>query len=132
MASHPSTPRHIAVIGGGIAGLAAAHRAMELEPACRVTLFEAGPRTGGVLSTISEDGYQVEQSADNFITTVPWALNLCKRLGLGDQLVQTNQAFRRTFVVRRGRLFRLPDGFLMMAPTRLWPVAVTPILSPLG
>ena len=84
------------------------------------------------MSTVHEDGFQVEQSADNFITTVPWGVDLCKRLGLGDQLVQTNPAYRRTFVVRRGRLYQLPDGFLMMAPTRLWPLAVTPILSPLG
>ena len=125
-------PRRIAVLGGGIAGLAAAHRLVELDPRCAVTLLEAGPRLGGVLSTVHEDGFQVEQSADNFITTVPWGVNLCKRLGLADQLQQTNPAYRRTFVVRRGRLHRLPDGFLMMAPTRLWPLAVTPILSPLG
>ena len=97
-----------------------------------MTLFEAGPRLGGVLSTVHEDGFQVEQSADNFITTVPWGVDLCKRIGLGDQLLGTNPAYRRTFVVCRGRLHRLPDGFLMMAPTRLWPLAVTPILSPLG
>ena len=75
------------MIGGGIAGLAAAHRLVELDPRCELTLFEAGPRLGGVLSTVHEDGFQVEQSADNFITTVPWGVNLCKRLGLGDQLV---------------------------------------------
>ena len=98
----------------------------------RADALEAGPRLGGVLETVHEDGFQVEQSADNFITTVPWGVNLCKRLGLGNQLVQTNPAYRRTFVVRRGRLHRLPDGFLMMAPTRLWPLAVTPLLSPLG
>jgi oxygen-dependent protoporphyrinogen oxidase len=57
---------------------------------------------------------------------------LCQKLGLADQLVQTNSECRRTFVVRHGRLHQLPDGFLMMAPTRLWPMAVTPILSPLG
>jgi protoporphyrinogen/coproporphyrinogen III oxidase len=127
-----STPRRVAVIGGGIAGLAAAHRLVELDPQCDLTLFEAGPRLGGVVSTVLEDGFQVEQSADNFITTVPWGVNLCKRLGLGDQLIGTNPAYRRTFVVHRGRLHRLPDGFLMMAPTRLWPLAVTPLLSPMG
>ena len=57
---------------------------------------------------------------------------MCRRLGLTGQIVQTNANCRRTFVVRQGRLHRLPDGFLMMAPTRLWPMAVTPILSPLG
>lgn len=126
------TRRRVAVIGGGISGLAAAHRAVELDPACRPVLFEAGPRLGGVLWTVHEQGFQVEQSADNFITTVPWGIDLCKRIGLGDDLIQTNPAHRHTFVVRRGRLCKLPDGFLMMAPTRLWPMAITPILSPLG
>jgi oxygen-dependent protoporphyrinogen oxidase len=132
MTSPDSTARRVAVIGGGIAGLAAAHRIVELDPACELTLFEAGPRLGGVLATVHEDGFQVEQSADNFITTIPWGLDLCRRLGLGERLVQTNPACRRTFVVRGGRLCRLPDGFLMMAPTRLWPLAVTPLLSPWG
>lgn len=132
MQSLTPSSRRIAVIGGGIAGLAAAHRLLELEPRTRVTVFEAGPRLGGVLSTIHAQGFQIEQSADNFITTVPWAVELCRRLGLADQLVPTNPAHRRTFVVHRGRLRRLPDGFLMMAPTRLWPLAITPILSPLG
>jgi oxygen-dependent protoporphyrinogen oxidase len=122
----------VAVIGGGIAGLAAAHRVVELAPECTLALLEAGPRPGGVLSTVRRDGFQVEQSADNFITTIPWGVELCRRLGLGDQLIQTNPACRRTFVVRGGRLYRLPNGFLMMAPTRWWPLAVTPILSPLG
>jgi len=124
--------RRIAVIGGGISGLAAAHRFRELSPQSQVTLFEADSRLGGVVSTVHRDGYQVEQSADNFITTVPWGINLCQRLGLTGQLVQTNANCRRTFVVRRRRLYRLPDGFLMMAPTQLWPMALTPILSPLG
>lgn len=122
----------VAVVGGGISGLSAAHRLVELDPACQLTLFESGPRLGGVLWTVHEDGYQVEQSADNFITTVPWGVELCKRLGLADQLVRTNPEYRQTYVIRRGRLHKLPDGFLMMAPTRMWPLALTPILSPLG
>ncbi len=125
-------PRRIAVIGGGIAGLAAAHRLVELDPSREITLFEASDRLGGVISTLHRDGFQVERSSDNFITTIPWGVNLCKRLGLAEQLVQTNPAYRRTFVVHAGRLYRLPEGFLMMAPTRIWPLAVTPLLSPLG
>lgn len=120
------------MVGGGISGLSAAHRLTELDAACQLTLFESGPRLGGVLWTVHEDGYQVEQSADNFITTVPWGVELCKRLGLADQLVRTNPEYRQTYVIRRGRLYKLPDGFLMMAPTRMWPLALTPILSPLG
>ena len=126
-----SGPR-VAVVGGGISGLAAAHRLVELDADCRVELFESRSRLGGVLSTIHEDGFQVEESADNFITTFPWGLDLCKRLGLTDHLVQTNPKVRQTFVVRKKKLYKLPDGFLMMAPTRMWPLAVTPILSPMG
>jgi len=126
------TTERVAIIGGGISGLAAAHRLVELAPDVEIVLFEREGRLGGVLETVHDDGFQVETSADNFITTVPWGVDLCKRLGLADDLIQTNPAHRRTFVVRRGRLHKLPDGFLMMAPTRMWPLAVTPILSPLG
>lgn len=131
MQQRSSSPR-IAVIGGGISGLAAAHRLVELAPESYVVLFESRDRLGGSLHTIHEDGFQVEQGVDNFITTLPWGVALCRRLGLVDELVQTNPTHRKTFVVRGGRLHRLPDGFLMMAPTRMWPLAVTPILSPLG
>ncbi len=122
----------IAVVGGGISGLAAAYRLTELCPQAALVVFEAGPRLGGVLHTVHEAGFQVEQSADNFITTLPWGIDLCRRLGMAGELMQTNPAFRHTFVVRRGKLYKLPDGFLMMAPTRLWPMAVTPLLSPWG
>ena len=132
MTQPANTSRRIVIIGGGIAGLAAVHRLVELDTTCRPVLFEARPRLGGVLSTLHQDGFQVEQSADNFITTIPYAVDLCRRLGLAEQLVQTNPAYRQTFVVRSGRLYKLPDGFLMMAPTRWWPLAVTPLLSPLG
>ena len=125
-------PRHIVVIGGGIAGLAAAHRLVELMPEIRVSLLESSARLGGVLSTVHEDGFEIEQSADNFITTTPWAIDLCRRLNLGDKIVETNSTCRRTFVVRNGRLHRLPDGFMMMASTQFWPLVTTPILSPLG
>ena len=112
--------------------MAAAHRLVELGSADELLLLESRDRLGGALWTIHEEGFQVEQGVDNFITTLPWGLDLCRRLGLADQLVQTNPDYRQTYVVRAGRLHKLPDGFLMMAPTRLWPLVVTPILSPLG
>jgi protoporphyrinogen/coproporphyrinogen III oxidase len=131
----PVSPR-VLVIGGGISGLAAAHRLVELsdpsEQSLSISLWEQSDRLGGVLSTKHEEGLQIEESADNFITTVPHGLNLCRRLGLDDQLTQTAPDSRRTFVVHRNRLHKLPDGFLMMAPTKMWPLAVTPLLSPWG
>jgi len=128
---------HIAILGAGTSGLAAAYRLNQLMqqqrmPQARLRVFDRRERVGGVLDTIRRDGFQIEQSADNFITTVPWGLDLCKELGLGDDLVQTNPNARRTYVVRKGKLHLLPDGFLMMAPTKLMPMATTPLLSPLG
>ena len=123
---------NIAILGAGTSGLAAAYRLQQLMPQAVLRVFDRRSRTGGVLETLSRDGFQIEQSADNFITTVPWGLQLCKELGLDSELVQTNPNVRRTYVVRKGKLHLLPDGFLMMAPTKLMPMATTPILSPLG
>jgi len=125
-------PQRVAVIGGGITGLAAAHRLIELDSNLRVTLFEASDHLGGVLRTTSRDGFLLEAGADNFITTVPWALDLCRRIGFEDQLIPTNSGFRQVFVVCRGKPHHLPDGFVVMAPGKLWPILTTPILSPLG
>jgi protoporphyrinogen/coproporphyrinogen III oxidase len=121
--------KRIAVIGGGISGLAAAHRVRELNPAAEVTLFEASERLGGSLRTIWQDGFLIEQGADSFITDLPWAVDLCRRIGFADQLISTNSDARGAMVVARGKLERVPDGFLLMAPHRLWPVMRSPILS---
>ena len=128
----------IAVLGAGITGLSAAYRLTRriaigtLPPETQIVVFDRRPRIGGVLETVTRDGHQIEQSADNFITTVPWGIDLCCELGIDSELVQTNADYRRTYVVRHGRLHLLPDGFLMMAPTKLWPLATTPLLSPFG
>lgn len=119
----------IAIIGGGVSGLAAAHRLTELAPQARVTLFEAGDHVGGVLQTERHDGYLLELSADNFITNVPWGVELCRRVGLGDELLPTRESQRRAFVVRDGRLLPVPIGFQLLAPGQLWPVVRSPLLS---
>lgn len=125
-------PWRVAVVGGGIAGLAAAHRVLELDPAASISLFEAGPRLGGSLHTELVDGFLIEHGADSFITNLPAGVDLCRRLGLAEQLIATNETRRRAFVVRRGRLLPVPEGFTLMAPSRVWPVLATPILSPAG
>ncbi len=132
MSNEKSSSRRVAVIGGGIAGLAAAYRIGELDPTAQVTLFEASDRLGGSLWTVERDGFLVEQGADSFITNVPWGVDLSRRVGLADELISTNEVGRRAFVVRRGRLVPVPDGFLLMAPSRVWPIATTPLLSPFG
>ncbi len=122
----------VAIIGGGISGLAAAHRLRELAPELSICLLEQGPRLGGVLQTERDGGYLLEQSADNFITNLPWGLELCRRLGLADELLPTNPAGRRALVVHRGRLVEIPPGFTLMT-TRQWgPIVRTPLLSLAG
>jgi oxygen-dependent protoporphyrinogen oxidase len=134
--SHPpfsaSRPRRIAVIGGGISGLAAAHRAWELDQAAEISVFEASNRIGGVLQSNRRNGWLIERSADMFTTREPWALDLCRRIGIADDLIETDARFRRAFVVCRGRLMPVPSGFTLMSPARIWPIITTPILSPLG
>ncbi|MHB8968934.1 MAG: protoporphyrinogen oxidase [Pirellulaceae bacterium] len=131
--SSPASPRRrVAVIGGGISGLATAHRLVELDPRLSVSLFEQSHRMGGVLETKRHDGFLLEWGADNFITNVPWAVDLCRRIGFEDQLVETDEQHRGAFVVRKGKLRRIPQGFIIMAPSRVWPVVSTPILSPWG
>ena len=125
-------PRRVAVVGGGISGLAAAHRLKELDPAAEITLFEASDRLGGVLQTDRRDGWLIERSADMFTTREPWALDLCRRIGIADELIETDTRFRKAYVVRRGKLVPVPEGFTLMSPARIWPIITTPLLSPLG
>ena len=122
----------IAVIGGGISGLAAAHRLRELAPTVSLRLFESSGRLGGVLRTVRDERHLIEQSADNFITNVPWGIDLCRRLGMENELLTTDENRRQAFVVHRGKLVKVPQGFLLMAPSQLMPMLKTPLLSPLG
>ena len=131
MPNQPNALR-IAVVGGGISGLSAAFYLRENCPEAQISLFEKRDRLGGVLHTEIQDGFEIEQSVDNFITTIPYGLDLCRRLGLESDVVTTTPRHRQTFILWRGRLCKLPDGFMMMAPTKWWPMAVTPLLSPLG
>lgn len=127
--SATSTTRNVLVIGGGITGLAAAHRLHELDPMLQVTLLEASSQLGGVLQTERVGEYLIERAADSFITNIPWAVDLCRRVGLGDELLGTDETRRKALVVCRGKLQPVPDGFLLMQPKRCWPVMASPILS---
>ena len=122
----------IVVVGGGISGLAAAHRLIELSQNNHVTLIEASPRLGGTIQTEHRDGFLLERGPDSFISEKPEALALAKRLGLESQLIQTNEEYRRSFIVRNGRLRRVPEGFQLLAPSQLWPFITSDIFSLAG
>lgn len=122
----------IAIIGGGIAGLAAA---FELEKAStsgadiQYTLFEARDRLGGSLASEIVGGAVLERGPDSFLTEKPAAAELCRELGLGGDLIPSNDAARKTYVVVKNRLVALPDGLMFLVPTKLLPTALTPLFS---
>jgi len=122
----------IAIIGGGTAGLAAAY---ELEKAratgasVEYTLFEERARLGGSLASEIVNGAVLERGPDSFLTEKPAAAELCRELGLGDQLIPSNDAARKTYIVVRNRLVALPDGLMFLVPTKLIPTALTPLFS---
>jgi oxygen-dependent protoporphyrinogen oxidase len=119
----------IAIVGGGITGLTAAHRIHELLPQAELSLFEAGPRLGGVLETVSLHGFLIERSADSFLTKLSRTIELCHRLGMADELLSTDETRRRAFVVRHGKLVPIPSGFYLMSPRKLGPLLASPLLS---
>ncbi len=126
----------VVVIGAGITGLAAAHRMRELaaerEFRLEVIVLDRAAHIGGPLATMRRDGFTIETGADSFLTEKPQAAELARRLGLGDELIPTREEFRRTRVVHNGRLVDIPDGFSLMAPSRLGPVMRSDLFSPLG
>ena len=123
----------LVVIGGGIAGLAAAHRAVELARerglALDLTLLEARDRLGGTIASERIDGFLVEAGPESFLSEKPWALALCRRLGIEDRLVRTDDRFRKVFVWYRGRLHPLPEGFQLLAPTAIRPFVTSSLFS---
>lgn len=120
------------IIGGGIAGLAAAYeleKARAAGEAVEYTLFEAAPRLGGSIATEIVNGAVIEGGPDSFLTEKTAAGELCRELGLAEELIASNDAARRTYIVVRNRLVPLPDGLMFLVPTKLIPTAMTGLFS---
>src|SRR5690348_101898 len=114
----------IAIIGGGISGLAAAFALEERRQAgesLAYVVYEAAPRFGGVLVTEQVEDCLVEAGPDSFLTEKPWAADLCRRIGIGDQLIGSNDDDRKTYILVKGKLAPLPDGLMFMVPTQFAP-----------
>jgi protoporphyrinogen/coproporphyrinogen III oxidase len=124
--------KRIAIIGGGISGLTAAFALEEQRRAgmaLAYVVFESSARLGGVLRTERVEGCLIEAGPDSFLSEKPWAADLCRQIGLGDQLIGSNDSQRKTYVLARGRLIPLPDGLMFMVPTRILPALLSPLFS---
>ncbi len=117
----------IAVVGGGISGLSAAYALAKAGQPC--TLIEKRPRLGGVIETGSWENCVLEGGPDSFLAVKPEAQALARELGLGDDLISSNDHLRSTSIWKHGRLMEMPDGLMMMIPTKIPPMIFTPLLS---
>lgn len=124
---------HVVVVGGGIAGLTAAYtlqeQAREDGRPIRITLLEGETRTGGKIVTDTVDGFVIEGGPDSLLAQKPWAADLCRRLGLGDELIGTNDDRRATYILSGGQLHSLPEGMALIAPTKLGPFLRSSLFS---
>jgi protoporphyrinogen/coproporphyrinogen III oxidase len=125
--------KRIAIVGGGIAGLSAAwtlEKQRRKDPeSIEYALYESTPAFGGVLRTEEVEGCQIEAGPDSFLTEKPWASDLCRELGLGDQLVGSNDAERKTYILVNDKLVEIPDGLMFMVPTKLLPTVLSPLFG---
>ena len=125
--------KRIAIVGGGIAGLSAAwylEKARRNGADLEWTLLEKSGRLGGVIRTEHREGYILEAGPDSFLTEKPDASQLCRELGIGGELIPSNDFQRKTYIVVKNRLVPIPDGLQFMVPTRLLPMVTTPLFSP--
>ncbi len=120
----------VAIIGGGITGLAAAFHLQQCAPdGAEYTLIEASSRLGGKIISARENGFLIEGGPDSFLSTKTATMELCRALGLNDQLIGSNHAQRPTYVWSRRRLHPMPEGMMMMAPTMVLPFLRSRLVS---
>ena len=122
----------VVVVGGGIAGLAAAHRLEALVPEAELVLVERDEDLGGKVRTDRIGGFVVEEAADSFLTRKERGVGLCEELGLGDELIARRPEHRGSFVRRGQELHPLPEGLTGMIPTSLEALETTELLSSAG
>ena len=124
--------KRVVIIGGGIAGLAAAYSLREHQAKgadFEIVVIEKNDRVGGNIRTEKIDGFLIEGGPDCFLSEKPWAMELCKRLGLSEELLPTNEENRKTFVLSGGRLHELPEGVILMVPTKILPLLTSSLIS---
>ncbi len=126
--------KNFVIIGGGIAGLAAAYYASRpTETPVKITLLEQADYWGGKLVTervsVDQGQFVIEGGPDTFVVTKPWGVRLCKELDIADRLKGTNPDTKKTYILKGGKLHELPGGLTMMIPTEFGPMIQTGLLS---
>jgi len=124
--------KRIAIIGGGIAGLSAAYeleRHRHFGAEIDYVLYEGSPRIGGVLQTERVEGCLIEAGPDSFLTEKPWASDLCQELGIANEIIGSNDAARKTYILVNNRLIAMPDGLMFLVPTQILPTILSPLFS---
>ncbi|MEZ5357045.1 MAG: protoporphyrinogen oxidase [Bryobacteraceae bacterium] len=129
MSSNPdrSAGAPVVIVGGGISGLSTAYYLAKA--GIRPTVIEREPRLGGVITTESVEGCVIEGGPDSFLSAKPWALDLIRELGLAGDVIDSNDHRRVTYIWKNGRLVPMPDGLMMMVPTRVLPMAFSRLFS---
>ncbi|MFN8449089.1 MAG: protoporphyrinogen oxidase [Anaerolineae bacterium] len=128
----PQVKPRVVIIGGGISGLSAAWHLQQNGADVQYSVLEASERWGGKVRSERVDEFVIEAGPDSFLTQKPWALQLARELGLSDRLLGTNDRMRNVYVLHRGKPVKLPDGVMMIVPTKFAPFALSPLISPLG
>lgn len=126
---------NVIIIGGGITGLTLAYRLQQKHPHIRYTLLESSPQLGGKIASFQQETpfgtFLLEQAADCFLTSKPSTLQLARELGLQEELIPTQDANRVIYVLKNGKPVPLPDGTMLVVPTRFMPFITSPLFSPL-
>src|SRR5260370_37020795 len=119
--------QRVLIIGGGISGLSAAYYLNRA--GIRPTLIEKAPQLGGVIQTTMQQGCVLEGGPDSFLAAKPAAMDLIREVGLEHQVIGSNDHLRSVYILKHGKLLPLPDGMIMMVPTKLMPLVGTPLLG---
>ena len=126
----------MAIVGGGISGLAAAYflekRAAEAGMEIAIDLIESRERLGGVIVSERAEGFLAEGGPDSFLAQKPAAIDLCRALGIAGELIPSNDGQRKTYILQNGRLKALPDGLMFLLPTKVIPILQSELFSPAG
>jgi protoporphyrinogen/coproporphyrinogen III oxidase len=125
--------RRIAIVGGGIAGLTAAYTLEQYnKQAARpldYVLIERSNHLGGKVVTENIDGFVVEAGPDCFVAEKPWIPRLASELMIEQRLLVPNESSKRSFILSGGKVHELPEGLLLLVPTKITPFLLSHLIS---